>query len=180
MRVVDLFADLYAWEDKERERAHRMARAGKHICTAARHGASAVSPAVVIDAALAVLDALDAYVGYRKAKEVTRQLEIEGDMLNQLLEELYEQQAVNAHVIDDRCAQMVGSLRVRLSLIAAEIEISRGTFDSLVLQVKSIGGAIGALRVNSTPNCTYLLKLERAYYDLVDLQLQTMMNAVKE
>lgn len=180
MRVVDLFADLYEWEDNERERVHRMARAGKYIYTAARHGASTVSPVVVVDAALAVLDALDAYVGYRRAKEVTRQLEIEGDTLRRLLEELYEQQAINAKVMDERHAQTVSSLRARLSVIAAEVVISRDTFDSLTMQAKSMGGAIGALRVNSAPNCAYLLKLERAYYDLVDLQLQTMMNAVKE
>lgn len=180
MRVVDLFADLYEWEDNERERLHRMARAGKYIYTAARHGASAVSPVVVVDAALAVLDALDAYVGYRKAKEVTQQLEIEGGTLRRLLQELYEQQAINAKVMDGRHAQMVSSLRTRLSVIAAEVEISRDAFDSLAQQAKSLGGAIGTLRVNSAPNCAYLLKLERAYYDLVDLLLQTIMSAVKE
>lgn len=180
MRVIDLFADLYEWEDNERDRGHRMARAGKHIYTAARHGASAVSPVLVVDAALAVLDALDAYVGYRRAKEVTQQLEIEGDTLLRLLHELYEQQTINAKTMDDRNAQTVSSLRARLSVIAQEIEISRETFDSFALQAKSLGGAIGALRVNSAPNCAYLLKLERAYYDLVDLLLQTMMIAVKE
>lgn len=180
MRVVDLFADLYEWEDNERERVHRMARAGKHIYTAARHGASAVSPLVVVDAALSVLDALDAYVGYRRAKEVTQQLKIEGDSLRRLLQELDEQQAINAKVMEDRRSQMVSSLRARLSVTAAEIEIRRDAFDSLLLQAKSLGGAIGTLRVNSAPNCAYLLKLERAYYDLVDLLLLAMMNAVKE
>ncbi|MDK9691449.1 hypothetical protein [Azospira sp.] len=180
MRVVDLFVDLYEWEDNERERVHRMVRAGKHVYTAARHGASAVSPLVVVDAALAVLDALDAYVGYRRAKEVTQQLKIEGDSLCRLLQELYEQQAIHAKVMEDRHAQMVRSLRARLSVTAAEIEISRDAFDSLSLQAKNLGGAIGALRVNSAPNCACLLKLERAYYDLVDLLLLAMMNAVKE
>lgn len=180
MRVVDIFADLYEWDDKERERAHRVARAAKTIYTVARRGASAAGPLAVVDAALAVLDAVDAYVGYRKAKEVTRQLEIEGDKLCRLLEELSRQQTINAKVMDKQHAQRTSSLRARLELMAAETEISRETFDSLSGQVKKLGAAIAELRLNSAPNCRHLLQLEHAYYDLVDLQLQTMMDSIKE
>jgi len=180
MIVVDIFADLYDWDERDRERAHRAARAAKTIYTVARRGAVAASPVVFVDAALSVLDAVNAYAGYRQAKEVTRQLEIEGEMLRKLLHELYEQLKINARVDDEKFAQEANALRARLKRHAIELEMTIETFDSLSKQVKKLGQAIVDLRRNAPPNCTHLLRLEQAYYGLVDLHLQTMMDAVKE
>jgi hypothetical protein len=180
MIVVDIFADLYDWEEQDRERVLRTARAAKTIYTVARRGAAAAPPLAFVDAALSVLDAVNAYAGYRRAKEVTRQLEIEGEMLRKLLNELHEQLKINARIEDERFAQEANALRARLKRQAIEFEMTMETFNSLSKQVKKLGQTIVDLRRNAPPNCTHLLRLEQAYFGLVDLHLQTIMDAVKE
>jgi len=180
MIVVDIFADLFDWGERDRVRAQRIARAATTVYTVARRGAAAASPVAFVEAALSVLDAVNAYAGYRQAKEVTRQLEIEGETLSKLLHELHEQLKINARVDDVRFAQEANALRARLKRHAIEFEMTVESFESISKQVKKLGQAIVDLRRNAPPNCTHLLHLERAYYGLVDLNLQTMMDAVKE
>jgi hypothetical protein len=71
-------------------------------------------------------------------------------------------------------------LRDRLVAQELEIRITEEKFGSLSRQIKKLGQAIAQLRSNAPPNCINLLQLEQAYYHLVDVQLQTVLDMVKE
>lgn len=180
MIAVDIFADLFEWDDKQRERAYRSATAAKTLYMCARKGGAAASPVIFIEAAISVLDAINSYAGYRQAKEVTQQLELEGDALRKLLAELETQLNTTARVADLAAYTKLSRLRDHLALQDARLEIDHETFKSLSSQAKRLGQAIAALRQNSPRNCTHLLELERAYYKLVDAQLKTAMELVDE
>lgn len=180
MIAVDVFADLYEWDDQDRARGHRATGAAKVLYTVARGRATAMGPAIFVDAALSVLDAIGAYARYRQAQEITRQLEIEGDMLRQLLAELHKQLRIELHVADRQSEGRLEALRLRLQQQTLVIEISEAQFSGLSRQVKKLGQVIANQRMNVPPNCVALLRLEKAYYQWVDLQLQTAMNFVKE
>ncbi|MBI3145236.1 MAG: hypothetical protein HYZ18_08255 [Pseudogulbenkiania sp.] len=179
MIAVDLFADFVDWNDKQRERGHRFAGASRTLFMLAR-GARTASPLVFVDAALATLDAVGAYARYRQAKEITAQLEAEADMLRRLLVEINEQLRIEAHVAELKFGQKMKELRHRMQQQALEIELSEECFNSLSRQIKQLGVAIAEQRLSSVPNCLPLLCLEAAYYELVDLQLQTALDLVKE
>jgi polyhydroxyalkanoate synthesis regulator phasin len=180
MIAVDIFADLYEWDDKQRERGHRAAGAAKTLYTLARVGRSGASPLIFVEAALAVLDAVGAYASYRQAKEITHQLEIEADMLRDLLMELHERLRIGAKVANEKYEAKLSNLRARLEQQELDIQIDEERLDSLSRQVKKLGNAIARLRLDSPPNCGTLLRLESAYYNLVDAQLKTAMDLVKE
>ncbi len=181
MIAVDVFADLYEWDDRDRARGHRAAGAAKALYTIARgRGAAVAGPVIFVDAALSVLDAIGAYARYRQAKEITRQLEVEGDMLRQLLAELHKQLRIELQVLDRLSEARVEALHQRLQQQALAIEFSEAQFSGLSRQVKKLGQVIANQRMNAPPNCTMLARLENAYFRLVDLQLQTAMNFVKE
>lgn len=180
MIAVDVFADLYEWDDQGRARGHRATGAAKVLYTVARGRAKAMSPAIFVDAALSVLDAIGAYARYRQAKEITRQLEVEGDMLRQLLAELHKQLRIELHVADRQSEGRLEALRLRLQQQALAIEISKAQFSSLSRQVKKLGQVVATQRLNAPPNCAAILRLEKAYYQLVDFQLQSAMNFIKE
>jgi hypothetical protein len=180
MIAVDIFSDLYEWDDKQRERGHRAAGAARTLYSLARAGRAGASPLIFIEAALAVLDSVGAYANYRQAKEFTRQLEIEADMLRDLLVELHERLRIGAKVADERFEAKLSSLRARLKRQELDIQIGAEQFDSLSRQVKKLGESVARLRLDSPPNCGTLLHLESAYYNLVDAQLKTAMDLVEE
>lgn len=181
MIAVDVFADLYGWDDQDRARGHRAAGAAKVLYMVARGRAAAVAgPAIFVDAALSVLDAIGAYARYRQAQEITRQLEVEGNMLRQMLGELHKQLRIELQVADLQSEAKLEALRLRLQQQKLAIEIGEKQFNDLSRQVKKLGQVIANQRMNAPPNCVALLRLENAYYQLVDLQLQTAMNFVKE
>lgn len=181
MIAVDLFADLYSWGDQDRERGRRAAGAARTIHATVR-GASgaAAGPTVFIDAALAVLDALGAYARFRQAREVTRQLEIEGDTLRQLLGQLDKQLKIDLEVADHESGAKLESLRLRLRQHQQAIKIDASQFAALSRQVKTLGQLIASQRTTLPPNCTTMASLEKTYYQLVDAQLQMAMTSVKE
>lgn len=179
MIAVDLFADLYGWDDQDRARGHRVAGAAKVLYAVARGGAVA-GPAIFIDAALSVLDAIDAYARYRQASEITRQLEVEGDMLRQKLAELHKQLRIELDVADRKSDARLAALRLRLQQQSLAIEFSEAQFSGLSRQLKKLGQVIASQRMTAPPNCPTLARLENAYYLAVDLQLQTAMNSIKE
>jgi len=180
MIAVDLFADLYGWDDQDRARGHRAAGAAKVLYTAARGGAVAAGPAIFVDAALSVLDAIGAYARYRQAREITRQLEVEGDMLRQMLAELHKQLRIELDVADRVSDARLAALRQRLQQQSLAIEFSETQFSGLSRQLKKLGQVIASQRMTAPPNCPTLARLENAYYLTVDLQLQMAMNSVKE
>lgn len=181
MIAVDVFADLYGWDDRDRARGHRAAGAAKVLYTVARGGAAAVAgPAIFVDAALSVLDAIGAYARYRQAQEITLQLEVEGNMLRQMLGELHKQLRIELQVADLQSEAKLEALRLRLKEQELAIKISEAQFGGLSRQVKKLGHVIANQRMIAPPNCTTLARLENAYYRLVDLQLQTAMNFIKE
>jgi hypothetical protein len=178
MIAVDIFADLYEWDDRQRARAHRVADTSKTLFAMAR--GKAAGPLIFIDAALAVADAIGAYCRNRQAKEVTRQLEIEGDKLLRLLAELDVKLAFRAAIADLEFESKLNGLRMRLQQQVLEVAMSEKIFAGLSGQVRQLGQAIAALRREAPPMCGHLLQLESVYYQLVDVQLQTAMDFVKE
>ena len=178
MIAVDIFADLYDWDDKQRARTQRVMNTGKAVFNVARGGAA--GPLIFVEAALAVVDAAGAYARYRQAKEVTRQLEIESEALLHALAELDKQLAIRAKVDEMALEAQASALRMRLQQQQREIEISAATFASIARQVKALGEAIARLRMSAPPGCRSLLRLESTYYDLVDVQLRTAMALIQE
>lgn len=179
MIAVDIFGDLFDWDDKQRERTERIYGASKCLFTLSRGGA-AVSPLIFVEAALATLDAVNAYALNRQAKEITAQLEAEADLLRNLLAELHKQLQMEGNVAEQQFGQKLQALRHRLLRQALEIELSEECFNSFARQIKKLGQAIAAQRNHVAPNCLPLLRLEAAYYQLVDVQLQTALDLVKE
>lgn len=181
MIAVDIFADLYGWDDQNRARSHRALGAAKVLYGVARRRAAPVAgPAIFVDAALSVLDAIGAYARYRQAQEITNQLEIEGNMFRQMLAELHKQLQIELRVVDFQFGAELEALRMRLKQQKLAIEFDEEKFNALCQQVKKLGRVISSQRMNAPPNCAALLHLENAYYQLVDLQLQTAMSFVKE
>lgn len=178
MIAVDVFADLYEWDDRQRARAHRVADTSKTLFAMAR--GTVPGPLIFIDAALALADAIGAYCRNRQAKEVTRQLEIEGDTLLRLLTELDVKLALEAAIADLEFKTKLNSLRTRLRQQALEVAMNEKIFAGLSGQVRQLGQAIATLRRDASPTCSNLLQLESVYYQLVDVQLQTAMDFVKE
>ena len=180
MIAIDIFADMYGLDDQQRERSHRATGATKSLFMMARSGASVASPMIFVDAALATLDAVGAYARYRQAKEITAQLNAEADKLGALLGELNQQLKVKAAVAEAQFARTLDSLRLRLQQQTLEIELSEELLSSFAGQIKVLGQAIAKQRLNAAPNCVPLLQLEAAYYQLVDAQLQTALDLIKE
>ena len=180
MIAVDIFADVYGLDDTQRERSHRVAGASKSLFMMVRRGASAVSPMIFVDAALATLDAVGAYARYRQAKEITAQLNAEADKLGALLGELNQQLKVKTAVAEAQFARTLDSLRLRLQQQTLEIVLSEERFSRFAGQIKLLGQAIAKQRLNAASNCVPLLQLEAAYYQLVDAQLQTALDLIKE
>lgn len=180
MIAVDIFGNFFDWDDKQRERGQRVYGASKSLFLLTRRGAAAASPLIFVDAALATLDAVGAYARYRQAKEITAQLEAEAEMLRTLLAELHKQLRVEANVAEQQFGQKLQALRHRLQQQALDIDLNEECFNSFARQIKQLGQAIAAQRRNAAPNCLPLLRLEAAYYQLVDVQLQTAMDLVQE
>ncbi|GKT17147.1 hypothetical protein AVHY2522_14225 [Acidovorax sp. SUPP2522] len=180
MIAVDVFADLYGWDDRDRARGHRVADASKALYKMARGGATAAGPVIFVEAALAVLDAIGAYARYRQAQEVTLQLEVECNTLRQMLAELHKQLRIELLVADQQSESRLKALHRRLQQQELTIEISEAQFIALCRQVKALGQVVAKQRLNAPPNCVTLLQLEKTYYHLVDSQLQAAMNFVKE
>lgn len=180
MIAVNVFADLYGWDDRDRERAHRVCDASRTIYKVARGGAAAAGPVIFVDAALSVLDAIGAYARYRQAHEVTHQLEVEGNMLRKMLAELHKQLRIELLVADQQSEGRLEALHRRLQQQELTIVISEFQFIALCGQVKALGQVVTEQRLNAPPNCVTLLQLEKTYYHLVDSQLQAAMNIVKE
>jgi hypothetical protein len=178
MIAVDIFADLYELDDRQRARAHRVADTSRTLFAMAR--GTAPGPLIFIDAALAVADAIGAYCRNRQAKEITRQLEIEGDTLLRLLAELDRKLALKAAIADLEFESKMNGLRARLQQQALEVAMNEKIFAGLSGQVRQLGQAIATLRRDAPPTCGNLLQLESVYYQLVDVQLQTAMDFVKE
>ncbi len=180
MIAVDVFADLYGWDDGDRARAHRGAEATKALYKMAKGGAKAAGPAIFVDAALSVLDAIGAYARYRQTQEITHQLDVEGNMLRQMLSELNKQLRIELLVADRKSEARIEELHRRLQQQELAIEISEDQFSGVSRQTKRLGQVISNQRLNSPPNCDVLLRLERNYYHMIDIQLQIAMNFVKE
>lgn len=180
MIAVDIFGDFFDWDDKQRERVERGYGPSKFLFMLSRRGAATASPLIFVEAALATLDAVDAYARYRQTKEITAQLEVEADMLRILLAELHKQLRMEGNVAEQQFGQKLQALRHRLQQQALDIELSEECFNSFARQIKQMGLAIAAQRRNAAPNCLPLLRLEAAYYQLVDVQLQTALDLVQE
>ncbi|WP_137174059.1 hypothetical protein [Massilia sp. HP4] len=178
MIAVDIFADMVEWDDVQRTRAHRAADLGSTIYAVAR--GSAAAPLIFLEAGLNVIDAIDAFCRNRQAKEVTRQLEIEGNMLLRLLADLDERLDVAARQDDLALEARLALLRRSLERQACDIAIGEKAFRGLSQQIGVLGQAIAALRLHAAPSCRSLLQLEKVFYELVDAQLRITLNFVAE
>lgn len=170
MIAVDIFAEVFDLDDQDRERAGRAAGAAKALYRAAG-GKAVPGPAVFIDAALSVLDAIGAYARNRQAKEITQQLEIEGETLSRLLIQLHERREIDRIVDQARLRQQLVATRDRLERERRSFEMREVEFFQLANQVKKLGSRISEQRLQAPPNCAPLLKLEDVYYRLFDLVL---------
>jgi len=173
MRTVQLFAESFDWSEETTDRAHRMMEM-------AAHGVArkAAGPVVMLGALISVLDAIGAYARLSQTREITRQLEAEGEMLRRQLEELLQQRKMKREAADARVQASLQDMRLRLAQQAQALHIHREEFDALSRQIKKLGQLIAAQRPDAPPNCQPLLKLEQAYYQVVDLQLRTLMESV--
>lgn len=173
MKTVRLFAETFDWSEQTTDRA-------QCVVEVAARGVSrkAAGPAVVLDAVISVLDAIGAYASFRQAREITRQLEAEGEMLRRQLEALLLQRQMIREAADARVQASLQRLRLRLAEQAQALRIDATEFDALSRQIKKLGLLIAAQRLDAPPHCQPLLKLEHAYYRLVDLQLRTLMESV--
>lgn len=173
MRVVRIFAEIFDWSEQTTDRAQRV---GEMATNAVAR--KAAGPAAVVDAAISVLDAISAYARLRQAQEITLQLEAEGEMLRRLLEELLLQREIKRKVADAEVHASLQEMRHRLAQQAQALRMDADEFGALSRQVKKLGQLIAAQRLRAPPHCQHLLKLEHSYYQLVDIQLRTLMESV--
>ncbi|EPG9352136.1 hypothetical protein IPC29_06605 [Pseudomonas aeruginosa] len=180
MIAINVFAELFDWDEKTTERTQRAYSVSRSLYTMARVGKAGASPLIFVEAAMAFLDALGAYADYRQAKSKTRELEAEGQALAQGLKELEKQFRVQAQVRDLKISAQMSAIREQLVERDMKLSIGVAQLEILARQIKKLGEHIALQRLDSTPNCVPLLKLERAYYQLVDAQLSTALTLVDE
>lgn len=175
MISVDIFADAIGLDDTDRGRVDRAIGAASTLARLAR-GKAVSGPLVFIDAAISVLDAVEAYAKNRQAKEATRQLEIEVDMLEQMLVELLKRQEYQRTVERARQGQKLMALRNAIDEELHRLSMSDDEFFRLASQTKKIGALVSVQRLSAPPNSVFLLKLEDAYYRLFDGVLASAAN----
>jgi hypothetical protein len=173
MRTVRLFADTFDWSEHTTDRAKRAMESAAHGV-----GRKAAGPVVVLDALISVLDAIGAYARLRQSREITCQLEAEGETLRRQLEELLQQHKLKCKAADARVQANLKEMRLLLAQQAQTLQFEADEFDALSRHIKKLGQLITAQRPDAPPNCQPLVKLEDAYYRLVDLQLHTLMESV--
>lgn len=173
MRTVRLFADTFDWSERTTDRAERMM---KGVAQGVER--KVAGPVVMLDALISVLDAIGAYARLRKSREITCQLEAAGEMLQRQLEELLQQHKLKCKAADARVQANLKEMRLLLTQHAQTLQIDAEEFDALSRQIKKLGQLITAQRPDAPPNCQLLVKLEDAYYRMVDLQLRTLMESV--
>jgi hypothetical protein len=176
--TVDIFASLFDWDDKTTERVERAHGAARSVYTMARSGKAAASPLIFLEAGMAFLDALGAYADYRQATSGTAELEAEGRALRQELHELKKQLLMQAKQRDLAFSTDMRTLREQLERENVKLGIDVMELDSLTAHIKRLGAHIAEQRLASAPNCVPLLRLERTYYKLVDIQLSTALTLV--
>lgn len=167
MIAVDLFGSLFDLDEQDRDRLERGIGTASRLVRLAR-GKAVPGPLVFIDAGLSLLDALGAYARYRQTQEITRQLEIEGDRLEQLFLQLGHQRAALRDVDAARHAKRLADLREEVSLGKLQLDLQHADLVELSLHIKMLGGLISQQRLQAPPHCVPLLKLEREYYRLFD------------
>lgn len=180
MIAIDLFADLLGWDETTAERNQRIYRVSRSLYASARVGKAAASPLIFVEAAMAFLDALGAYASYKQAQSQTCELKAEGAALARRLDELEKQFRVKAQLRDIKFSAHMQHVREQLALQDKRLTIGVVEFESLAKDVKKLGERIALMRMDSAPNCVPLLKLERAYYQLVDAQLSTALTLLDE
>lgn len=179
MITVNVFASLFDWDDKSTERVKRTSGVARTLYTMARTG-KAASPLVFVEAGMAFLDALGAYADYRQAKSKTQALEAEGEALRRELTELEKQFRIQAKVRDLKFSAQMSQLRNQLEQRDVKLILGVKHLDSLGRHIKRLGEHVAQQRLALAPNCLPLLKLERAYYQLVDAQLSAALTLVDD
>lgn len=182
MRSVDLFIDVMSVDEKTEERIKRVSRGVRTIYSAAKFGRSVATKANVtaafVDAGLAVLDAIESYANYRQAIQITQQLQAEGAMLRVELAELGKQLTIfQDESAADRKKQIKETQR-RFEEQAEEFRINLKNYQVCKEQIKRVGSALGLLRQNSAPACQHLRKLEKLYYQLVQVQIHATITLI--
>lgn len=180
MITLNVFAELFDWDEKTTERAERAGGAVRSLYTLARVGKSAASPLMFVEAGMAVLDALGAYAEFRQAKSKTRELEAEGEALAQALKELEKQFRMQTKLRELKFTAQMRTTREQLEAQDIKLRIGVMELESFSRQIKKLGKHIAAQRLASAPNCVPLLKLERAYYQLVDAQLSATLMLMED
>lgn len=180
MITVNVFASLFDWDDKTTERVKRTSGVARTLYTMARTGKAAASPLVFVEAGMAFLDALGAYADYRQAKSKTQALEAEGEALRRELTELERQFRIQAKVRDLKFSAQMSLLRNQLEQRDVKLILGVKHLSSLGRHIKRLGEHLAQQRLALAPNCLPLLKLERAYYQLVDAQLSAALTLVDE
>jgi chaperonin cofactor prefoldin len=182
MRSVNLFVDLSGLDEKTSSQLKRGVNAVSTIYSLRKVGGTVVSKANVaialLDATLSVLDAIGSYARYRQAKEVTKQLEMEAEMLRIQLSELHAQFRIFKDEIDMEISVAVATIKRRLVEDSYEIKIQIDCYNNLKEQVKRVGNELSKLRRNSAPRCLKLHKIEIEYYKLVATQIQAAVEIV--
>jgi hypothetical protein len=168
MIAIDIFCNEFDVGDDNKDRLHRTYAAAS---TLARRGKAPPGPLVYLDAALSVLDLIGACARRRQAQEITAQLVIEGERLEQLIAELFQQQEALRVQARAHQRQQLQALRHRIEREGHEFQITQAHFTSLARQVKRVGEAIARLRRDAPPQDKHLLELEETYYRLFDHQL---------
>lgn len=180
MITVNVFASLFDWDDKTTERVERASGAARTLYTMARMGKAATSPLIFVEAGMAFLDALGAYADYRQAKSKTQALEAEGDALRRELKQLEKQFRIQAGIRDLKFGAQMSALRNQLEQRDVKLSIGVEHLNRLGRHIKRLGDHVAQQRLALAPNCVPLLKLERAYYQLVDAQLSAALSLVDE
>lgn len=178
MIAINLFAEMFDWDEKTTERTQRAYGVSRCLYTMARVGKAGASPVIFVEAAMAFLDALGAYADYRQAQSKTQELEAEGKVLAHKLKELEKQFRIRTQLRDLNFSAHMDTVREQLAVQDMRLSIGVAEFESLARQIKILGEHIAVQRLGSAPNCVPLLKLERAYYKLVDAQLSTALTLV--
>ncbi|WP_438465545.1 hypothetical protein [Marinomonas sp. PE14-40] len=97
MKTLNIFENILNTAGSERTK--RVYRSGKVLYSLAKTGKAAVNPATIwVDAALACLDAINAYLRLQRAKEITKQLTAVRDALEHRV--FNNQKILDMHLTD--------------------------------------------------------------------------------
>jgi predicted secreted Zn-dependent protease len=118
------------------------------------------------------LDAIESYAKYRQEVEVTKQLEVEGEMLRVQLTEIRKQTLGLQALAEHEQRHRTDSIQRTLAMQQEELRIQRAHYDACKEQLRQVGAELVRLRLESSPSCQRLATLEKAFYRMTHQQIQ--------